>query len=100
MHNALLVPFFFCFKEVIIIENISYEEYEKALIKKEELRKEMLDVKMQMVFNKFNEDILKELIEKEKVIKKLYAKNQVLIRTYEIENDIERGKENDQHKGK
>ena len=85
---------------MINIESISCEEYEKALIKKETLRKELFDTKMQMVFNKFNEDVLKELIEKEKDLKKTYAKNQVLIRIYEIENDIERGVENDQHKGK
>ena len=53
-----------------------------------------------MTLNKSNPEVLKELTEKEQEFLNIMRKNIFIIKKYELENDIERGKENDQHKGK
>jgi len=85
---------------LIIIENISYENYIQALENKEVIRKSLLDIRFQIAINKFNQDILNELTKKEQELVKMMRKNFLTIKSYELENNIERGIENDKHKGK
>ena len=55
---------------------------------------------MQMVFEKNNPEKLQLLAQQIQNLKSKMTLNMVLIKTYELKNEIERGEKNDKHKGK
>jgi len=83
---------------VIIIEEYTYEEYCESLENKEIIRKKLLNIRMEIMFNKNNPEQLKLLQEQEKNLLKQLRLKSVIIKTYEL--NIERRNENDKYKGK
>ena len=74
------------------MEEFTKEEYENALIQKEEIRKEILNIRFQIEINKFNKEELKILKEREKELINSMKKNIYIICAYEMDNNIERRK--------
>ena len=98
MHS--LCHSFFYQKEGFNIEEITHEQYVEALRIKENLKQDLLDIKIQKSLNKINNEVLTKLLKKEEIIRSKYAKNAFIITSYEMEQEKERGEKDDKHKGK
>jgi len=74
------------------MDEFTKEEYENAILKKEETRKQLLEVGVQMELSKFYEEELNRLKLEEKELTNIIKKCIHIIITYEKENNIERRK--------
>ena len=80
---------------------LTESEYINATKRIKEIYEEKRNLLFQIELTKFDEKTQKELINKKQILDLEERKNKVLIRTYEIENNIEKEeKENDKYKRK
>ena len=74
------------------MNEVTFEEYQNALNKKEETRKALLEVRFQMEINKFNNEENEKLKIKEQELMMIIKKSISTICSYELNNNIERRK--------